>query len=54
VINLKSKFGSVEWQNEMINKIENKIFNRIPLDSNEETFIQIQIEHNKRHKEVKT
>jgi len=45
---MKSKFGSVEWQKEIIDNIKEKDRNGEELNSFEKSFIKVQIEHQKR------
>ena len=41
-------FGSIEWQDEQIANIKNKLKNKEPLSVTDRAFIEIQLEHNKR------
>lgn len=43
-----AKFGTVEWQDEMVTKIDSKLEKGEPLDHYEEMFLEIQAEHNSR------
>lgn len=40
-----AKFGSIEWQDEMINKIESKMIKGVELEAFEKVFLDIQYEH---------
>lgn len=46
----KYKFGSVQWQDAMIQNITSKIEAKVPLDTAEKAFVHIQLEHNLRLK----
>lgn len=43
-----SEFGSIEWQNEMLDKIKKKLVNKEELDGSDIAFIDTQVLHNKR------
>ena len=47
---MKSKyaFGTIGWQNDMMNNVSKKMLNRQKLNPFEKTFLKIQLEHNRR------
>jgi hypothetical protein len=49
----KYKFGSLKWQNAMLENIKEKFFRKEKLNDMERAFIQVQAEHLKRIKKLK-
>ena len=43
-----NKFGTIEWQQEQLNSIMNKIRDSIELSASDKAFIEVQKEHNKK------
>lgn len=46
---MMAKFGTVEWQNEMIAKARNRLMKGEKLDSIEAGFLSVQLDHQLRH-----
>lgn len=44
-----AKFGTVEWQNEMIAKARNRLMKGEKLDSVEACYLSVQLDHQLRH-----
>jgi hypothetical protein len=49
----KYKFGSLKWQNAMLDNIKEKFSRKEKLDDIERAFIEVQAEHLKRIKKLK-
>jgi hypothetical protein len=49
----KYKFGSLKWQNTMLDNIKEKFSRKEKLDDMERAFIEVQAEHLKRIKKLK-
>jgi len=46
---LMAKFGTIEWQNEMMSKVSQRLKKGEKLDSIEAGFLSVQLDHQLRH-----